>query len=271
MRSILLHVHDDDGLESRLQAALDLARAMEGHVTFLQAVSYDVIMPGDFFGGMGAEIIPVIREQAQTLREKLEQRMAGEDVRWDWLEESGWAETRLMEHAALSDVLVVSATEPQDMGGGPSRLAGDVAINARTPVLVVPRGVSGFDCSGPAVVGWDGSPEASRALRAAVPLLQKASSVVLATVTREGKGPKYDLPPTSGAEFLSRHDIAAEMVELSGTGGHPSELLGHAAMERGASVLVMGAYGQSRLLESMLGGVTHRMLADPPLPLLMAH
>ncbi|MCP5397428.1 MAG: universal stress protein [Sphingomonadaceae bacterium] len=271
MRSILLHVHDDEGLESRLQAALDLARAMEGHVTFLQAISYDVVMPGDFYGGMGAELIPVIREQAQTLREKLEQRMAGEDIRWDWVDEPGWAETRLMEHAALSDVLVVSATEPKELGGGPSRLAGDVAINARTPVLVVPNGTAGFDCSGPAVVGWDGSPEASRALRAAVPLLKKASSVMLATVTRDGKGLKFDLPPTSGAEFLSRHGISAEMLELPGKGGHPSEVLGHAALARGATVLVMGAYGQSRLLESMLGGVTHRMLADPPLPLLMAH
>lgn len=269
MRSILLHVHDDDGLESRLQAALDLSRSFDGHVTLLQAISYAVPLPGDFYGGLGVDLIPAIQQQAADLRAKLEARLAGEDARWSWIDEAGWAESRLLEHAALSDVLVVSASDPE--ARGPSRLAGDVAINARTPVLVMPESARGFDPSGSALVGWDGSPEASRALRAALPLLAKASSVTLATVEGKHGGDGFDLPPTSGAEYLSRHGIACELAELPRDNLHPSQVLVGAAQLMGSGLMVMGAYGQSRLIESMMGGVTHRVLADPPVPLLMAH
>lgn len=271
MRSILLHVHDDTGLESRLQAALDLARGFDGHVTLLQSISYAMPMPGDFYGGIGVEFTPIIQEQATALRKQLETRLAGEDARWSWIDEGGWAESRMLEYAALSDVLVVSAADPDGSKRGPSRLAGEVAINARTPVLVVPGSARGFDVGGAAIVGWDGSPEASRALRSALPLLAKASSVTLATVSGKGAADGYDLPPTSGAEYLSRHGVRCDMVELPRDGKHPSEVLAAAAQSGGSGLMVMGAYGQARLIESMLGGVTHRMLANPPVPLLMAH
>ena len=266
MRSILLYVHDDDALESRLQVALDLAREFDGHVTCLQAVPHEVVIPGDYYGAIVADMMPVLKEQADALREKLEARLAAEDVRWDWVEEVGLIDSRLLQYASLNDVVVLGA------GEGAARLAGELVIHARVPILVVPEGHKTLDVDAPVLAAWNGSPEASRAVRAAMPILRRAGKVTLATVVeKDGKPNRYDLPPLRAAEYLSRHGVLSEIVELPASAEGPAHALADAARARGCSCIVMGAYGHSRLLESVFGGVTHDMLKAPALPILLAH
>lgn len=270
MRSILLHIHDDDSLESRLQVALDLAREFDGHVTCLQAVPHEVVVPGDYYGAIVDDMMPVLKEQADALRAKLEARLAAEDVRWDWVEEIGLVDSRLMQYAALSDVVVLGGAA-EGLGDGAVRLAGELVIHARVPIMIVPEGHKGIDVDAPVLVAWNGSPEASRAVRAALPMLARASMVTLATVAEKAGKARLDLPPLRAAEFLSRHGIASEIVELPASDAGAAQVLAEAARARGCSCMVMGAYGHSRLLESVFGGVTHKMLKAPALPILLAH
>lgn len=270
MRSILLHVHEDECLEARLQVALDLARRFDGHLTCLQVMALDLAVPGDMYGTMIAELLPVLREAAEALRERVEGKMAAEDVAWDWVQEMGSAGERLLRRCGLSDVVVLGSCDP--VRGGPSALVGSVVLHARTPVLVVPPHVRQFDATGPAVVAWDGSLEASHALRAAIPILAKARSVHLVSVLGERGGEEdFDLPPTEGAEFLSRHGIACEMTDLPFRDSSIAQGLARAAAEREASCLVMGAYGHPRLLETIWGGVSRELLSEPPLPIFACH
>jgi nucleotide-binding universal stress UspA family protein len=269
MRSVLLHIHDDDCLDARLQAALDLTRAFEGHLTCVQAMPFELGVPGDLYGATAAFVLPEIRKQADALRERLEQRLAIEDVAWGWIQEDGLAREQLLRRCGLSDVIVLGSCEP-GRSKGPSALVGDVVLSARTPTLVVPPNVRQLDCGGAAVVAWDGSPEASRALRSAVPLLEKARSVTLVTILGESEK-DIDLPPTEGAEFLSRHGIDCEMVDHPFKGSSVAEALIREAAFREASYLVMGAYGHSRLFETIWGGVTRELLCKPPLPILACH
>jgi nucleotide-binding universal stress UspA family protein len=271
MKSILLHVGHDASFDARMQAALDLARNFDGHVTCLHSVSFDFAVPGDMFGTVAAEMVPVIREQAQELRARLEARLQAEDVRWDWVEEMGNADANLLEFATLSDFVVVGTQRPDGLGGGPSPLAGAVAIHSRTPVLAVPPSARGFDPSAPALIAWNGSPEASRALRAATPLLAKASAVYLATVISEKQKARADLPSVDGAEYLSRHGIGCEIVELPLGDETVAETLLTAARAREAGYVVSGAYGRTRLSEIVFGGVTNGLLNEPPLPVMIAH
>lgn len=263
MRSILLHIDDDPCLEARIQVALDLARCFEGHVTCIQVIPYVVGMPGDFYGSMAADLVPAFQEAADALRARIEGNLANEDVSWSWVQEDGPAVDRMLKFTSLSDIAVVGCCDPLRKDYSP--LPGDLAIRSRTPVLVVPPKSTGLDCGGPALVAWDGSPEACRALRAALPLLARSSSVTLATV-REKAERRYDLPPTDGAEYLSRHGISCEMVEFPAATSI-AHALGDAAMVRNASYLVMGVYGHARLVETVFGGVTREVLANPPVPL----
>lgn len=271
MRSILLHIGNDAGLEARIQAALDLARAFDGHVTCLHSVSYPIFAPGDIYGSALAVSLPAVQEAAADLRKKVETDLSNEDVKWEWLECSGPVEYRLLERTALSDVIVLGAGDIADEDIGPSRLAGELLARAQTPIFVIPRHLKRLDCSGPALVAWNGSTEASIALRAALPLLQGASSVILASIAESRKRQRFDLPPTEGAEYLSRHGVDCEMVEIPQGEGSVTDTLFTLGASRGCTFMVMGAYGHSRLAEMLLGGVTRDALTAPKLPIFLAH
>ena len=268
MRSILLHVADDEALEARTQVALDLARAFDGHLGCLQAVSYDYGVPGEFYGGMLADRVPALREAAENLRARCERRLVPEDVRWNWEQADGRAHEHLLRRSALNDVVVLGSREP--LSKDPSLLARYLIMRLQTPMMLVPEHVKGLDCAGTAFVAWDGSGEASRALKAARPLLAKARSVVLASVV-DAQEKVFDLPAVEGAEYLSRHGIACEMVEFPLRHGSVAKTLAAGAAQRDAAYLVMGTYGHSRLVETILGGVTREIFDDPPLTVFTVH
>ena len=272
MKSILLHIDHDKAMAARLQVALDMARATNGHITCLQAVSYDVFMPGDFYGSAVAAALPVIRENADKLRETIERDLEHEAVPFDWRFEYGVAGQRLIEASPLADIVIMGPAEPGMDGKGPSALVGNVVTRAGVPVLVVPETMQSFDVGAPMLVAWNGSPESARALRAAVPLLACSVKVTLACVVEErGEVNAFDLPSTEGAKYLARHGIACELVELPRGEERIGDTLFAAARMRECELMVMGAYGHSRLTEMVLGGVTRHMLSAPPMPVLLAH
>lgn len=271
MKSITVHAFDDPGFTNRLQVALDLARGFGGHISLVYAMPIEAVVPGDYYGAGFAAMVPVWRDAAERLRAESAERLAHEDVPWDWIEGAGASSTVLLRHSALSDLLVLGDADPAGTGR-PSETVGDLAMHARCPVLVVPDGQASFDINAPVLVGWDGSAEASRALRMAMPLLSRASSVTLACVKeREGGEEDYDLPPLKGAEYLSRHGVECQLVELPREGRRVAEVLRDAAAQRKAGAIIMGAYGHMRLAERIFGGATRDMLTEVKVPLFMTH
>lgn len=273
MKSILLHIDHDPAMTARLQVALDLARATNGHVTCLQVVSYDVFMPGDFNGSAAAAMLPVIGEAADRLQALTERALAHEGVPFDWRREHGAAGQRLVEAARLADIVILGPAEAGSDGRGPSALIGDVALHAPVPVMVVPEDARSFDVGAPMLVAWNGSAEAAHALRAAAPLLACSCQVTLVHVVDAEPDPADPaaLPPTDGARYLARHGIACQIVELPRGDASVADTLLAAAQLRECAVIVMGAYGHSRLAQLVLGGVTRAMLSAPALPVLLAH
>lgn len=268
MRSILLHIHDDRCLEARLQVAIDLARCFNAHLTCLQVKPFVFSVPGDFYGSLIAEMLPVMNEHAEKLGSRLKNRLAQEDVAWEWIHEQGIAHDYLLRHSQLSDLTVVGACDPETGAQGPSHMAAELAIRSRTPVLIVPEMVRSFDVAGPAVVAWNGSREAAHSLKAALPLLARSQSVTLLTVEEGGEEAQDLLPPLEGAEYLSRHGINCKLTQLPIQDSSVARAIVGAAQSRKASYLVMGAYGRSRLAEAIFGGVTRDLLSAPPLPII---
>jgi nucleotide-binding universal stress UspA family protein len=268
MRSILLHIADDASLKARTQVALDLARTFGAHVDCLQPVPFDYGIPGDVYGGMAAEVIPALRQAANGLRDEYARKLAAEDAAWSWEQVDGPALEYLLRRGAISDLVVLGSREP--LSNRPSRLAQDAAVRLRTPMMLVPEDATGLDCTGPALVAWNGSIEASHALKSALPLLRKARSVVLLSVTGEPAS-RAEFPAVDGAKYLSRHGIGCEITEIPLESGSVAAVLTQAARSREAAYLVMGAYGHSRLVETILGGVTRDLFANPPLPILTCH
>jgi nucleotide-binding universal stress UspA family protein len=271
MKSILLHVDHDNAMRARLQVALDIARATNGHLTCLQAVNYEVFMPGDFSGAAIATTIPLIKENAEKLRAEIEAELEHEGVPWDWRFEYGIAPHRLLEATPLADIVILGPVATGEGGSGPSGLVGDLVLKAQVPVLVVPEDTGSFDIGAPMLVAWNGSAEACNALRAATPLLACSCKVTLASIVEDKERKRFDIPSTEGAKYLSRHGIACEMVEIPRAEAGIADTLFSAAQLRECGLMVMGAYGHSRLTELLLGGVTRSMLSEPRMPVLLAH
>lgn len=270
MKSVLLHIHDDEGQESRFQAATDIVRAFDGHLTCVQAAPYEYPIFGDPFGG--AYVLPTVlaevrREQKET-QKRLEERLDHVGVNWNWTKYDGPAAKMLIDHSRLADLIVLSHV-PDTAKGHDSwpPLTADVAVHSRAPVLAVPADTKNFPCDGKAIIAWNGSFEASEAVKAALPLLRMASSVTIVSVTES----ELVYPATDASIYLARHGIASDLVNQPAKDRSVSDALRTAIQSHGGDYLVMGAYGHSRIREKILGGVTRDLLRNSSVPLLMAH
>ena len=270
IKTILFHVHDDERLADRLQAALSMARCFGAHLHLLHVSPIEAYTVTDAFATfVNAEIVEVLQNESTKLKAKLEQKLASEDVSWDYEEVIGVLASHLAQRAALSD-LVLMGHEPygREFGESAISLLGDMLQRIRTPLFLIGDETQEVDLLGPAMVAWNGSYEAANALRSAVPLLKLASKVRLVSVEE----PKdYRFPSTGALEFLSRHGIHAELVQRPQIDDIVEDELLKQAAAYGASYMVMGAYGHSRVGEFVFGGVTRSLLKACPVSLLMAH
>ncbi|WP_167737362.1 universal stress protein [Sphingomonas parva] len=265
MRSILLLANDDRGLEARLAAALALARRGSAHLSCLQSRPFNSLVVADPFGGVyvPAALLARLNQVDAEHRDRMEARLREEGVSWEWVQQDGETGRAIVARAALADLIVI--TLPGDDDAALS-IAGEVLLHARAPILAVPAADAGFDPSARIMVAWNGSPESAHALRLARPLLAEAGGVTLVTAGDEtGRFAVAD-----AAAYLSRYGIAAEQDARPG-GGRAADALIEAAAAVGAGAIVMGAYGHTRLRETVFGGVTRDMLRHSPLPLLLAH
>jgi nucleotide-binding universal stress UspA family protein len=140
------------------------------------------------------------------------------------------------------------------------------------PILLLPRGPVGFPAVRTLMIAWDASVEASKAVRDAIGLMQKATAVHAVLIdpvpSFEGHGPE---PGADLAAYLGRHGIKATVHRLPKEGKETGELLRRTATDLGADLIVMGGFGHSRLRERIFGGTTTSMLKQVVVPVLMAH
>ncbi|NLS25396.1 hypothetical protein S2M10_03610 [Sphingomonas sp. S2M10] len=266
MKNILVLMHDDAGQEARFQAAVDLTRGLEGHLRCIDVAMVPPYM-GDYleFGGSAALLADEQTREAAN-RVRMEARLKGEDLLYDWVDATGLARDCLRDAAALADLVVLNRELDKVDYPDMRDLICDTILKTGKPIVAVPETMLGFDLYGHAVVAWDGSRPAEAALQAAVSLLKHAGTVTLLVVD-EGQ---LRLPAAEAAEYLSRHGIRPEVRMVPKTDTVAGAILGVVEALK-AAYLVMGGFGHSRFLEAAFGGVTRRMLAESPIPLVLAH
>jgi nucleotide-binding universal stress UspA family protein len=140
------------------------------------------------------------------------------------------------------------------------------------PVLVLPHGYSapGAGGFGTVVVAWDQTRASARALADALPILAKAKTVRVVTITHE-KALLEEPPPHEVVLHLAAHGIRAAHDSVDAKGRDAATAITEYVRVHSADLLVMGGYGHSRLREVVLGGATKHMLTHLPVPVLMSH
>lgn len=267
MKSILLHIYDDTALESRLQAAFDLGRAFDGHITCLHATPLEDYLAVDplVAARLPEEFSGKMRALRLDLQARIEERLRKEGVNWDWVHLDDLPSRALVGLSILSDIIVVSQAGTALFRDEPRPLAAAVATKARAPVLAVPQTLLQLEVEAPVVIAWNGSAESASAMRSSLPVLRRAGAVHILEVKERPSVYPHDF----AARYLARHGIEAEIIQRPKIDGSVSAAIEQAAVELGAGLIVMGAYGHSRLREFLLGGVTHDLINGCRLPLLL--
>lgn len=266
MKNILVLMHDDVGQEARFQVALDLTRALDGHLTCVDVAAPPIAVADYAILGGGALLLADEQANEAANRTRMEARLKMEGVPYDWVQSTGFLSPTVRENAGMADLIVLNR-DIKDAYPDMEEVATEVLIKSDRPVVAVPRECRSFDAYGHAMIAWDGSTESETALRAAVPLLQHAASVAIV----ECSDGSVKVPAEEAAAYLSRHGIKPIVRRFDTVIDLPSTILLDQIDACKAAYLVMGGFGHSRFMEAVLGGVTRRMLHECPVPLFMAH
>ena len=183
-----------------------------------------------------------------------------------YVEKSGLLVQRLEEASILSDLIVFP---PIGHGDNPDVHDGFTRILTKSgrPVLLSPEKAPSA-IGQKVALGWDGGMAAAHALTAALPYLEKAKEVHVLSI-RRARQPHGDVEAVKA--YLALHGITARADVVDGGTRAVSEVLLEHALGNGHDLLVMGGYGHSRMLETMLGGVTQHIASQPGLPVFMMH
>ncbi|TAJ69835.1 MAG: universal stress protein [Phenylobacterium sp.] len=201
-----------------------------------------------------------VRKAAEAARTTFE-AVAGEaGAQSDWLELGGYDLQDLIACARRVDLVVASPHE------GPGLPTADLAIAVGGPMLIAPE-ISGPAPGRHALVAWNGSREAARALHASWPFLLAADQVHVLVVSRGGlAGPDGFLQ-----RHFEHHGVKPNLIVDQRDDGSAGEIIRNQANALGADLVVMGFYGRSRLQEMVLGGASREMLKHCATPLLISH
>jgi nucleotide-binding universal stress UspA family protein len=223
-----------------------------------------------YSAGAALQAAEELAAAAAIARERLRARVAEGEPECTWCDVVGDSLLHgFIAESAYADLLVLGAPPDRGAGGGaPPGFVEAVILQSGTPALVVPHPHRQETIGECVLVAWNGSPQAGRALKAALPLLRRAAHVHVASWARQPPG-----APFSGVDarwWLKRHGIDAR-VHRRDPAAHVDEALRALASEIGADLVVMGCYGRNRIREQVFGGVTRGLLARLPAPVLMAH
>lgn len=184
--------------------------------------------------------------------------------------EMGWSDEIIGRRARYADLTVIG---PEMLSGGTLRNKAmeGALFSSGKPVLLAPAGITPTLQPKRVMVAWDSRLEASRAVREALEILARADEVRIVLVDPvEGEYDHGEEPGADVAVYLARHGANVAVDRLPRSGQAVADVLRRHAGDMSADLLVMGAYGHSRLREQIFGGVTKSMLGEPSLPILTA-
>lgn len=259
-----------------LRIAVTLCQEVGAHLSVL-AVALAAPPPIGEYAAMASDAwleerqadIAELQKRTAAVSDFLSAQAVSSDLATEY-QEVAWASEAIGRRARYADLTVV----------GPETLARDILrdktiegalFSSGRPMLVVPAGSRPTLKPGKVMVGWDGRLEASRAIREAMDMLVAADDVRVVLVdpkvdeTGHGAEPGADV-----AAYLARHGVKVTVDRLPSQGMSVAEVLRRHAVDTAAELVVMGAYGHSRLRERIFGGTTRSMLEEPSVPVLLA-
>lgn len=194
----------------------------------------------------------------------IEDEAAPAGCAFSWRELVGWESDLLAAAARLTDLTVMAKPDRTTIAGA---LALETALfESHRPVLMVPEGPRA-DLFYRPIIAWNGSLEASQAVKGALPLLAASQDAVEVFAVDE---PRREVDPHGLLGYLHWHGIVAALTPRNDASGVGDALLWQARARR-SGLIVMGAYTHGHVRQMLFGGVTRQIIEQATQPVLMAH
>jgi len=278
MKTILASLAHLERVEEVLEASAYIARQNDGHVIGYYPIPRASMVVyayplGDF--PVDDTLKRFYESHLPEVKEKFEDAMQRAGVTYEWRKDIR-TEPRLvkgiLEHGRRADLIILAHEEPGSKSAKQETpFIADILLGAGRPVLVIPPSKKTPFKADKIAIGWNASRESSRAAFDSLPLLENASDVILAWINPEKKPDKAGMLP--GAELaaaLSRHGAPITVKGISNR-NRTGKAITNMVDEHEIDLLVLGAYGHSRLKEQILGGVTEHVLKNLPCPVLLSN
>lgn len=270
----------DDALESEKigDYAAEIARERRTHLIGIYAISgHPGETAADSFA-RGKEAIRNVIAQRRTAEERkafaVGRRFAAICERQDLSAEfrvvwGGRADADMPLHALHCDLVIVGHPKFHQL---PEPWSPEQILMASgVPVLIVPDEWRQDTIGDKILVAWNASREARRAIADAMPFIGTAQSTTVLVVDADKARDKYGQEPGADiALYLARHGAHVEVEQASSDGSPIGEVILSRAIDRGADLIVIGAYSHARSIESIFGGVTRTVLAQTQVPVLIS-
>lgn len=285
IKDLLVHVDIGKACKARVDAAFGLAATHGAHLTGLY-IDAAIALP-TYSEGMLVTTLTRTMDQLQAEQEirrewakvLFEESAARSDAASDWRSlKAGPSVSRepvsaIVAHGRHADLVMVGQSDPDDTGRVPGGLAGRPVMELGRPVLVGPYTGAPKPIGRRVLVACKSSREAARAVNDALPILERAESVHVMTVNRsDQEEPDGELPAAADISLhLARHHVSVEAHKVVVNDMAVGDILLSRAADLFADLIVMGAYGHSRLRELVLGGTTRHLLHHMTVPVLMSH
>ena len=277
-KSILVHVDEHKSTANRVEAAATLAQRFDAHLASIY-VACQPTWPASVYGPIPNEALTaqtrILEEQAEKAKALVEKIAKSSGVPIEWRSEEVadfMASYQVVKHTRHSDLLIIGQSDPDTGRSGGIDLPETVMLDAGRPVLVIPYIGARQPIGENVLVAWNGSREATRAIHDALPMLAKAKNVVVMSVNAKHGGGDYGPEPgVDIAAHLARHGVKVDVQRIESDDVDPGNLILSRLADLGSDMLVMGAYGRSRLREMVLGGVSREVLRHMTVPVLLSH
>ena len=272
----ILTVLTATGQTAQLEAAVLLARREDAHLDVL-CLGVDRSQTGFYYAGASGyvvqEAIDRAMEAAAAIEAEARARLTGEAVRWSLeaaVAQAGGVSGAVGTRARFADLAVMARPYGPDAPPDAESAVEAAMFEGGCPVLVLPEAGLREDFDRRILIAWNQSNEALCAVRRALPLIVRAEAAEIAVIDPSPSGPERSDPGGELCQMLTRHGARAEIAVLAKTLPRISNMMNQRAVETGATMIVMGAYGHSRFREAILGGATRNMLEMAQVPVLMA-
>lgn len=275
-KNIVVYVDDSEQCEKRIELAAGLATRFKANLTGVYAVT-PVRIPPYLTAQIGPEIFAGQKKMTQEATDEAESRFregaksVGDNV--SWVAKEGHAADVLRPHVLCADLVVVGQVDARSNASSEAvALPEDLVIEGGRPVLVVPYAGTFNKIGDRVLIAWNGSREAVRAADDALPFLEGAKTATVLAVNPKSNAKGND--SVSGEDFaryLKRHHVPAKAAHVFADDIDVGDMLLSRCSDNGTDLIVMGAYGRSRLRELVMGGATRHILRHMTVPVLMSH